>query len=214
MKCVAVSDIHMHAVETPPADLLIVAGDMTMRGKPSELAWFKNWLAKQPQRHKVWIAGNHELGIEDDEQQAWDIARETGSTYLNDSACEIEGKKIWGSPITPWFFDWAYNRHRGAEIMPHWQMIPEGLDILITHGPPRGYVDILMDGSHVGCDDLLAVVGEKLERPPKFLICGHLHHGYGRATLQRADGKSIEVLNASSCNEEYQPVNAPLLFEI
>jgi len=214
MKCVAVSDIHMHDVETPPADLLIVAGDMTYRGKPSELAWYKSWLARQPQRHKVWIAGNHELGIEDNEQQAWDIARETDSTYLNDSACEIDGKKIWGSPITPWFFDWAYNRHRGAEIMPHWQMIPEGLDILITHGPPMGYVDILMDGKHVGCDDLLQVVSEKLKQPPKFLICGHLHHGYGRATLQRADGQSIEVLNASSCNEEYQAVNAPLLFEI
>lgn len=210
----AVSDIHLKEVETPQADLLIVAGDMTMRGTSRELAWFEKWLERQPQRHKVWIAGNHELGIEEDDERAREIAASTGTTYLNDSACEIEGKTIWGSPITPWFFDWAYNRRRGADIRQHWLKIPEGLDILITHGPPMGYVDTLMDGSRVGCEELLQIVSEKLVRPPRFLVCGHLHHGYGRATLKREDGKAVEVLNASSCNEEYEAVNPPLLFEI
>jgi Icc-related predicted phosphoesterase len=214
MKCVAVSDIHLRDVQTPEADLLIVAGDMTMRGTAPELAWFESWLARQPQKHKVWIAGNHELGIENEPERASAIARNTGTIYLDDSATEIEGVRIWGSPITPWFFDWAYNRRRGAEIRQHWLAIPEGLDILITHGPPMGYVDLLMDGQHVGCEELLDVVAHKLTKPPRFHICGHLHHGYGRATLRRDDGKEVEVINASSCDEQYKAVNAPVLFDV
>jgi Icc-related predicted phosphoesterase len=214
MKCVAVSDIHLRDVRTPEADLLIVAGDLTFRGTPTELAWFEDWLVRQPQKHKVWIAGNHELGIESEPERALEIARKTGTIYLDDSAVEIEGVRIWGSPITPWFMDWAYNRRRGAEIRKHWLGIPEGLDILITHGPPMGYVDVLLSGEHVGCEELLEILEHKLNAPPRYHICGHLHHGYGRAVLRRPDGKQIEIINASSCDEGYNAVNAPVLFEV
>lgn len=204
----------MRDVKTPAADLLIVAGDMTMRGSDRELAWFEEWLGRQPQRHKVWIAGNHELGIEREPQKAWDLAKRTGTTYLDDSSCEVEGLRLWGSPITPWFMDWAYNRQRGAEIRRHWQAIPENLDILITHGPPMGYLDPARDGEHVGCSDLLDVLETKLNLPPRFHICGHLHSGYGKMTLKRQDGKRVEVINASSCNEQYNAVNKPIEFEV
>ncbi len=214
MKCVAVSDIHLRDVRTPEADLLIVAGDMTFRGTDRELAWFEEWLVRQPQKHKVWISGNHELGIEKDPEKAQAIARKTGTIYLDDSAVEIEGVRIWGSPITPWFMDWAYNRHRGAEIRKHWMAIPEDLDILVTHGPPMGFVDVLISGEHVGCEELLDVIQHKLRKPPRYHICGHLHHGYGRMKLHRDDGKEIEVINASSCDEGYRAVNAPVLFEV
>jgi Icc-related predicted phosphoesterase len=214
MKCVAVSDIHMRDVQTPEADLLIIAGDMTFRGTPSELAWFEAWLERQPQKHKVWIAGNHELGIEREPERALAIARRTGTIYLDDSATEVEGVRIWGSPVTPWFMDWAYNRRRGAEIRQHWMAIPEDLDILITHGPPMGYGDLLISGEHVGCEELLEVIEQKLKKPPRYHICGHLHYGYGRAILRRADGQNIEVINAASCNDDYKAVNAPVLFEV
>jgi Icc-related predicted phosphoesterase len=110
--------------------------------------------------------------------------------------------------------DWAYNRQRGQEIRQHWSTIPEDLDILITHGPPMGYVDLLIDGSHVGCEELLDVLTHKLSKPPRYHICGHLHHGYGRAILQRDDGKQVEIINASSCNEQYMAVNSPVVFEL
>ena len=29
--------------------------------------------------------------------------------YLNDSSVELFGYKIFGSPWTPWFYDWAFN---------------------------------------------------------------------------------------------------------
>jgi Icc-related predicted phosphoesterase len=213
MQCVAVSDFHMCDVDTPPADLLIVGGDMTYKGTPYELEWFTKWLDRQPQKHKVWIAGNHELGLEDAPDAAQRIAQETNSIYLNDSATEIEGVTIFGSPITPWFFDWAFNRHRGKDIQKHWDKIPEGLDILVTHGPPFGFLDMTPRNGRVGCGQLLETL-EGLMQPPRFHIFGHIHAGYGRDTLTRKDGQVVELMNVSICDEQYKAVNAPIVFEI
>jgi Icc-related predicted phosphoesterase len=163
MKCVAVSDIHMREVKTPDADLLLVAGDMTMTGSLPQMTWFENWLLKQPQKHKVWIAGNHEMGLEQNPLQAPRLAERTESIYLEDSGVDIDGISIWGSPVTPWFHDWAFNRQRGEEIRRHWQMIPEGTDILMVHGPPYGHLDYTIRGEHVGCNDLIEVLEYELE---------------------------------------------------
>ncbi|MFN8554464.1 MAG: metallophosphatase domain-containing protein [Candidatus Obscuribacterales bacterium] len=214
MKCVAVSDIHLRDVRTPPADLLIVTGDMSMKGSPEEMSWFGNWLDRQPAQYKVWIAGNHEVGIEEEPDLATQIAFETGSVYLNDSEIEIEGIRIWGSPITPWFYDWAFNRKRGAEIRKHWDKIPAGIDILLTHGPPHGYLDLNRSAEHCGCEELTDVIMNTLRRPPRYHIFGHIHSGYGRSVVKRKDHQTFEVINASSCNERYQAVNEPVEFEI
>ena len=213
MRCVAVSDTHMRDVITPEADLLIVGGDTTFKGTPEELAFFCDWLKRQPQKHKVWIAGNHELELEDNPELGPLLAKETGSIYLNDSAVEIEGLKIWGSPITPWYYDWAFNRHRGRPIRKHWDAIPEGLDILITHGPPHGSLDVARGGLHAGCEELYKVLmGMML--PPRYHIFGHIHSGYGQKILRRPDGKTITLLNASICNEKYENANKPFVFNI
>lgn len=214
MKCVAVSDIHTREVVTPEADLLIVAGDMTFHGEKKELDWYADWLRRQPQKHKVWIAGNHELGLEKNPKLAPVLAKETGSIYLEDNGVDIEGLKIWGSPVTPFFFAWAFNRQRGSEIREHWKLIPEGLDILITHGPPLGYLDDVPGGEHVGCADLLEFLQEILYEPPQVVIFGHIHNGYGEEILEREDGTQVRLINASSCDENYRPVNQPVSFEL
>lgn len=213
MKVVAVSDIHLKDVKTPEADLLLLAGDMTFKGAKQELEWFERWLMRQPQKHKVWIAGNHELGLERDGTLAAGIARRTGSHYLEDSGIDIEGVSIWGSPVTPWFFDWAWNRQRGEEIRRHWLLIHEGTDILMTHGPPFGYMDLNREGESVGCKDLLDAINE-LSYPPRVMVFGHIHSGYGECVHTRPDGKKIHLINASSCNEDYEAVNEPIEFEI
>jgi Calcineurin-like phosphoesterase len=213
LKCVAVSDFHMHDVVTPPADLLIVAGDMTSTGAPSQLQWFQKWLEKQPQKHKVWIAGNHELGLEENPEWAHKIAQETGSVYLEDSPVVIEGLFLWGSPITPTFFDWAFMRDRGNAIRKHWNEIPEGLDILITHGPPFGYLDLTPRGIRAGCEELLDVL-KRMASPPSVHIFGHIHAAYGRTTLKSNPGGAVELINASICDESYQPSHEPVVFEL
>lgn len=90
--------------------------------------------------------------------------------YLKDSLITIGGLKIWGSPITPWFFNWAFNRHRGDLIKRHWDLIPKDTDILITHGPMFRVLDKNSENQHVGCKDLFNKVKEI---KPKVHICEH-----------------------------------------
>jgi Icc-related predicted phosphoesterase len=126
--------------------------------------------------------------------------------YLKNSAAEIDGIKIWGSPYTPWFFNWAFNERRGALISKHWQLIPENTDVLITHGPVFGILDTVINEQHVGCKDLLQKI---IELKPKVHICGHIHESYGSVKKS-----GTRFINASLLNEAYELVNKPVVFEL
>ena len=132
--------------------------------------------------------------------------KDSGIIYLNDSGIEIEGTKFWGSPIQPWFHDWAFNRVRGEEIKRHWDLIPMDTDVLITHGPPFGLLDMCANGERVGCKDLLETIAKIRPRVHAF---GHIHEKYG---IARVD-KTIFV-NACCLNESYVPTHNPIDIEI
>lgn len=101
----------------------------------------------------------------------------TNCIYLEDSAIEICGVKIYGTPWQPEFCKWAFNVPRGQQCMEKWDMIPEGLDVLITHTPPVGHGDLVCSGVRAGCVDLLTVVQKRIK--PKYHIFGHIHEGSG-----------------------------------
>ena len=69
----------------------------------------------------------------------------TGGTIIifEDELVELDGIRFYGSPWTPAFNDWAFNKSR-AKIDKVWQNIPtdEHIHVLITHGPPKGILDI------------------------------------------------------------------------
>lgn len=94
--------------------------------------------------------------------------------YLEESSVTISGIKIYGTPITPCFFNWAFNRYPGHDIELHAQKIPNDTDILITHGPPYGILDVNAKGEHCRCPSLSSRIQEV---KPKQLICGHIHEG-------------------------------------
>lgn len=58
-----------------------------------------------------------------------------GVTYLEDSAATIGGVSFWGSPWQPEYGRSAFNLPRGAALSRKWDLIPDGTDVLITHGP-------------------------------------------------------------------------------
>lgn len=182
MRVVAVSDTHgRHArVEVPECDLLVHAGDLTRRGSRDETLEVLDWMTQQPAAHTVFVAGNHDLWAEAEPERLLAESRARGLHYLCDSGTTLLGLQIWGSPITPTFKRMAYNRDRGPQIQAHWAQIPANLDVLITHGPPRGVCDRMFLGMHVGCDDLLAQVQQ---RPPRLHLFGHIHEAHGEATL-------------------------------
>jgi predicted phosphodiesterase len=206
MRIVCLSDTHdQHgALQVPDGDLLLHAGDATMKGSLEQIEAFDAWLATQPHRAKVVIAGNHDWGFERTPAQA--RARIRHATYLEDEETTVGGLRIWGSPWQPWFYDWAFNLERGPQIAAKWALIPGGIDVLITHGPPLGILDRTSRGDDVGCADLLAAV-QRVR--PKLHLFGHIHEGYG--TVER-DG--TRFVNASNCTERYHPVQPPIVVDL
>lgn len=204
MRICCLSDTHGRRVEVPEADLLLHAGDLTGRGTLGEVEAAHAWLASLPHRHKVVIAGNHDFAFEREPAKA--RALMTGVTYLEDEEVGIEGLRIWGSPWQPWFYDWAFNLPRGAALREKWALIPAGIDVLVTHGPPHGILDRVHRGDDVGCEELLAAV-RRLR--PRLHVFGHIHEAYGQV---ERDG--VQFVNASTCTLAYEPSNAPILVDL
>jgi Icc-related predicted phosphoesterase len=84
-------------------------------------------------------------------------------------------------------------------------LIPADTDVLIVHGPPRGYGDFTVSGSRSGSISLAARIQEI---QPPLIICGHIHEGYGTYSC----GRSI-IANASLHNMHFQPANTPIVFD-
>jgi predicted phosphohydrolase len=205
---VTISDTHgqHEKLRLPAGDVLIHAGDISSKGKEDEAEIFLDWFAAQPHPHKIFIAGNHDFFFERAQPEHIRNIIPPNIIYLNDSGITLNGFRIWGSPISPWFFNWAFNRHRGEAIRKHWELIPAGTDILITHGPVHNILDTTLDGTHAGCADLREKV---LAIRPKVFICGHIHEAAGTLTEE-----NILFINASVLNERYQLAHAPVVFEL
>ncbi len=180
MKLTFFSDTHTkHAKVDLSAggDVLIFCGDMSARGSLRDVESFAAYMAQRPYKYKIVIAGNHDFCFENEERhQAIELIKNSGAHYLDDSGIELEGIKFWGSPVQPFFHNWAFNRMRGPEILKHWKLIPADTDVLITHGPPMGILDRIYSGEQVGCQDLLERVREIAPRLHAF---GHIHEDYG-----------------------------------
>lgn len=207
MRIVCISDTHgmTDNLAIPDGDVLVHAGDFCWSGRKDELVVFNEFLAKLPHKHKVFIAGNHDIPAEMCGSEFVKKQIPQG-LYLQDSSVRIEGLKFYGSPWQPEFFNWAFNLPRGRELAHKWAFIPKDTDILITHGPPAGIMDMLSDGRRVGCADLRRYVGIV---QPKVHIFGHIHEGYG---MEEKDG--ILFVNASTCTGNYQPINPPIVVDI
>jgi len=208
MKIVCISDTHgLHdTLELPKGDMIIHAGDVSTRGKEDEVIDFLHWYSALDFTYKIFIAGNHDFFFENESLEEINAIIPKNIIYLNDSGIEINGLKIWGSPIQPWFYDWAFNRQRGSQIKKHWDLIPEDVDILITHGPAYGILDLTVRNEPAGCEDLLTKIRAV---KPKFHISGHIHEGYGSIKLF-----GINFINASVLNANYHLTNAPIVIEI
>jgi len=206
----------------PEVDVLLHAGDFSNTGEIEQVRSFAEWLRGYPAKHKVVIAGNHDVTFHPDYyQHAWkryhrrpyacDEARAAlacsgACQYLEDAEAEVLGYKIYGTPWQPAFCDWAFNLQSAAESLAAWDRIPADADVLLVHGPPHGQGDECVGGRRVGCQLLAACVRE---RALPVVVAGHIHEGYGAA----GDGPTLYV-NASTCNLSYQPVNPPIVFDL
>jgi Icc-related predicted phosphoesterase len=213
MRIVCLSDTHNcnEQIIVPDGDILIHAGDATVSGNFFEVRDFCQWFRKLPHKYKIFIAGNHDWLFERDNNFARSLVRDF--IYLQDSAAEIEGLKIYGSPWQPRFFDWAFNLNRGIELAEKWKLISLDTDILITHGPPHGILDEVPRKfwvENTGCEELRKRVETLAEFGKlKLHIFGHIHCGYGQD-----EQFGVKFVNASNCNEQYKPTQPPIVVDL
>ena len=215
-KIIALSDSHnaTKRVEISDGDILVHAGDFSFEGKESEIQDFIEWMKEQPHKHKLWIAGNHERGIEDFPDNAEIVDKETGATYIHDKVVEVEGLKFFGSNFTPEFNNWAFGlTDRQSKIF--WENAPEA-DVVVCHGPPYTILDsVTSEYKHerpLGCKHFLSYI-ERVK--PKVTIFGHIHGSGGmHKTIEWDDGSKTECYNVSVMNEQYQLTNPSTIIEI
>src|SRR4051794_2538142 len=213
---VAASDLHGHLPSVPPCDLLLLAGDLCPVSDHSTSTQaqflggpFKDWLEKGPAKQVVGIAGNHDFIFERDPEQ---VPRGLRWTYLQDASAVLGGLKVHGTPWQPWFYDWAFNLRTEEEMAERWAMILDDTDILVCHGPPRGYGDLTVRGDHTGSTSLL----ERIERVrPRLVVFGHIHEGHGHWTLDGRPGeRTVRLANVSLVDVRYRVAHEPMTFEL
>ena len=109
--------------------------------------------------------------------------------------------------MTMTFLNWAFMDSDDNLDRYHWSKIPKKTDVLLTHGPAHGYLDIAEpQGDHLGSKTLARRI-EKLKIP--FVIHGHIHGGYG---IQKI--KDTTYVNCSVLNEDYEVVNQPVVIDV
>jgi Icc-related predicted phosphoesterase len=221
MKITFISDTHAkHNQVTsslPGGDVLIHAGDISNKGYRTEIQDFIKWFSTiENYTHKIFIAGNHDFGCQDEVLAVQELLRlNPGSEYLYDdmfligdeSADYDDMVKVWGSPWQPEFYNWAFNLPRqGAELKEVWNMIPSDVDILITHGPPYGHLDyVAYSKQNVGCE----LLRDRIDLiKPKIHVFGHIHSSYG----YKFDG-TTHFFNAAVLDERYNFTQKPLSVE-
>ena len=207
MTLLHISDTHafhglfpMHRFEG--IDVTIHSGDCSNYKDPykneQEVRNFIEWYKHVPVANKIYVAGNHDTSIERRFISREDFT-DNGIIYLENEGIAIDGINYWGSPHTPSFGDWAFmkSRHKLHRV---WENIPDDTDVLITHGPPKGILDLSTDRQHnlemCGCNSLR----KRVEKMNLKLMCfGHIHNSEGITNqgTARIGGKDTIYSNAT-----------------
>lgn len=174
-KILAFSDTHCLHNEMPPPpehDLVIFAGDCGGE-RHGRFIGFLDWFEDLTDRPKIMTFGNHERWADKNRDQArYEVEKRRIHLLMNSGVC-VMGLNIWGAPWTPIFGDWAF-----MSTWTDWSMIPQDTDVLVTHGPPKGILDLTLWDVNAGDQEL----AEELKRRThvKAHLFGHIHEARGQ----------------------------------
>jgi Icc-related predicted phosphoesterase len=201
MKIWHISDTHTYhdLLEIPSnVDMIIHSGDCSNSRDPyanePEVRDFIHWFKSLPIEHKIYVAGNHDTSIEKGlitkkDFEAYNII------YLENDYVTIERIKIFGSPHTPQFHQWAFMKDRG-KLNNVWSKVDKDVDIFVVHGPPKGILDLSYSNRGVleycGCNALRKHMLYLIK--PQLCLFGHIHNNediINAGTLQLSDYNTI-----------------------
>lgn len=198
MNITLVSDTHRLHEDLPPlhGDLLIHCGDF------EDTAALDLWFAELEFEKIVVVGGNHDY----DAFEKWQEGQQVffHADFLVDQSIDFRGLKIYGSPWVSELEGAAFSLTHD-EMIETWNAIPDQTDILVTHVPPYGILDLARSGDHWGCQALRNRVEDLCLRFHSF---GHVHASYGRD-----DVAGITFYNASAISGG-EIVNQPIVIQI
>ena len=225
MKIVGISDLHgqLSGYTIPEADILCICGDISplkfQFNIPSMDGWFKKrfipWCQEQPVEQVYLIAGNHDRFMESRTYTIHKHLLGTKINYLEDSLCEyIDGNgkiwKIWGTPWCHIFGNWSFMKSPEFEAE-KFSLIPEDVDILLTHDAAYGRNDQCFEGrvpnKHIGNTELTNRLNEI---SPKIHLTGHLHSSQHKII----EYNSTKTACVSLLDENYNLSYKPLLIDV
>lgn len=229
-KLCCISDTHNRHEELilPPADCLVHTGDYSMMGEYAETLEFLHWIAKQGSKYQIvfFLSGNHDFMAQDDPEsfnELCDLILPANVIHLNEKSHTFDGFTFYGHQFVPDLPNWAFSRSRGKTMKMKTDLIPK-CDVLLSHGPPYGILDIvprrtwrdeqdedgkwnIQDWSNVGCQDLL----ERVEViRPKLHAFGHIHEGHSKIYKNNY----TTFINCAVLDGSYDFVGNPMIFEI
>jgi predicted phosphodiesterase len=206
LRIICISDTHNKTPALPAGDLLIHAGDITNAGTLPELVRAATWLERVSGvfAATVVVAGNHDRILdrgwatahecEEDRGRAVEVLVKGGRAwmYLEHEVGEVEvhgGERrrlrVFGSPMSRTLGkegQWAFGYHDSAALL-QWETLRNNgpVDIVVVHGPPKGFCDEDREGRSDGCEALLDALGNVR---PRLVVCGHRHEGRGCVVVE------------------------------
>jgi Icc-related predicted phosphoesterase len=217
MRIVVTSDWHESLPpDVPECDLLLIAGDCLPYSVQSGTYWVGNppygarleaWLERQPAKRIIGIAGNHDHSAVEDP----DWVRSLPWTYLENETTEVDGVKIFGTPLAMPFgpYDFMKPDHELADV---WKTIPDDVVILMSHGPAEHVLDASRPpyGSRSLRDRLKTLPQLRL------LVTGHIHEAYGETAILRprtSSGGAVWVRCVNGARIGRRGGNPPILID-
>lgn len=189
---------------------------------------FDEWIAEQKETRgfqKVLVAGGNHDGILQTNANTthWNIRNGSflhnqGTTVSSDSSngdivVYMSASSRGGASSRNHAFQ--YSSDKAAEEI--WSHVPSQdspsvlapVDILLTHGTPRGVLDGPAGTSNAGCKILLQHVTQRIR--PKLHIFGHWHASPG---VHISPDHGVIFVNAASVDFDYAIANPPIVFDI
>lgn len=150
-----------------------------------------------------------------------DRARKDNITFLDEGTHTIPlpngaSAKIYASPYTPEFCDWAFPYERYEDRfnppraslsdatniapypVPSFALMDRPLDLMITHGPPYGRLDETKYGNLAGCPHLLRAL---MRARPLVHCFGHIHEGRGAERVRWGESADEVAVRGTSIGQ-------------
>ncbi len=185
MRILALSDTHneLPALDSlPEAEVLLHCGDWTNGGfELGEMDAVSSWVAAARERYAYVLAlqGNHDIGVRNHHWESMGVVALDGNTWVHPS-----GVSFHGVALTT-----AYDMPGLAQVWDHMTINPVAeaaawdfakVDVVVAHGPPYGYLDLLIEGKRVGSREATRYIRS---HQPKLYLCGHIHEAVGEIRL-------------------------------